>query len=202
MLTTTYAFLSLSMEQKKLHILLSSAQQLLQINSDPQRLDGATLKSVVKKFARLAASCRKRKLEMYVVPAVQSATHQFDQRLSDMESSRVIARQILDLVKSWARAVPVENNDNTASVYASIERSCTHLRERLAMEENELLPLAQRVISNDQWFTLGAQFLVADTARKSHHTSRRDEPAKIDSRNIVLNDPLISLAVSGYAYSH
>ncbi|QRX83745.1 hypothetical protein [Glaciimonas sp. PAMC28666] len=202
MLTTTYAFLSLSMEQKKLHTLLFSAQQLLQINSDRQRLDDETLKSVVKKFARLAAACRKRKLEMYVVPAIQNATHQFDQRLSDMASSRIIARQLLDRVKSWARPASHENDDHRVNVYAAIERACNQLRERLAMEEKELLPIAQRVISNDQWFALGAQFLVADTARKPYNGSRREEYAKVDSRDISLNDPLISLAVSGYAYSH
>lgn len=201
MLTTTYAFLSLSMEQKRLHFLLSAAQQSLQINSDRQRLDVATLKSVIKQFSRLAALCRKRKIETYVIPAIQSATHQADRRLSEMESSKVIGRKILDAVKAWAKVSSERNSEDTTDLYSSIERSCNNLMERLAMEEGELLPLAQRIISNDEWFAMGARFLATDMPKKMRRQTVRTEPAKVESRNVILSDPLISLVVSGYAYS-
>ncbi|MDY7546664.1 hypothetical protein QN360_04290 [Glaciimonas sp. CA11.2] len=201
MLTTTYAFLSLSMEQKRLHFLLSAAQQLLQINADRQRLDVATRKSVIKQFSRLAAGCRKRKIETYVIPAIQSVTHQADRRLSEMESSKVIGRKILDEVKAWAKVSSERSSNDTTELYSSIERSCNNLLKRLAMEEEELLPLAQRIISNDEWFAMGAHFLATDIPKKMRRQTDHIKPTKVESRSVILSDPLISLVVSGYAYS-
>ncbi|KAF3999788.1 hypothetical protein [Glaciimonas immobilis] len=207
MLTRTYALLSLSIEQKRVHNLLSSAQHLLQISVVDQRLDNSTLKLVIKKFARLAASCRKRKVDIYILPALRNATHQADARLGQMASSRLIGRQLLDAVKAWAKLVIDGNETETTLMHALIVRRCDDLLDRLTTEEIELLPLAQQVISNDVWFDMGAEFLLTDTVRKAHQSAARTalnratSPHKTTASSLAFSDPLISLAVSGYAYS-
>ena len=200
MLTTTYAFLSLSIEQKRLHNLLSTVQRSLHISfMNRQRLDAATLKPVVEQCTKLDASCRSRKIERYVIPAIQKATKEADPLLAQLESSTSIGRRILDSVKKWVRLAMQQRTMEMAALYASIEHYCNNLLERLAKEEKELLPLAQRVISSDEWFAMGAQFLSIDT----EHTElgqASDSPAdasEADSVVLSLSDPLMSLVVGG-----
>jgi len=47
----------------------------------------------------------------------------------------------------------------------------TGLPRRLAKEEEELLPLAQRVISSEEWFAIAAQFLSLDAENKARQQS-------------------------------
>ncbi|MFD2273460.1 hypothetical protein ACFS07_26860 [Undibacterium arcticum] len=56
-------------------------------------------------------------------------------------------------------------------MYSSIELYCNNLLQRLTKEEDELLPLAQRVISSDEWFAIGAQFLSLDAENKARRQS-------------------------------
>ena len=87
MLTATYALISLSVEQKKAHNLLSTVQQLFQNSSaDRQRIDPAILESVVSQFTKLDESCHRRKVEVYVIPAIQKATKEADPLLAELES--------------------------------------------------------------------------------------------------------------------
>ncbi|MGS0741001.1 hemerythrin domain-containing protein [Glaciimonas sp. GG7] len=193
MLTTTYAFLSLSTEQKRVHNLLSSAQQLLHSFANRQRLDAATLTSVIDQFAKLDGSCHRRKIETYVIPAVQQATQEANLLLAELQASNTIARQLLDSVQEWVRLSLAHSAIEITEFYALIERYCNVLLERLAKEEKELLPLAQRVLSNDAWFAIGAQFLSTDVVRKplSNHIDR------FDSDNLALSDALMTLVVGG-----
>jgi len=202
MLTTTYAFLSLSMEQKRLHSLLSATQQLLQISSaNKQHLDPATLASVGEQFAKLDVSCRTRKVEMYIIPAVQKATKEADPLLAELESSNALGRRILDSVKEWVRLALVQNPVEMSELYSSIERYCNNLLERLTKEENELLPLAQRVISSDEWFVMGAQFLAMDTEHRARRQTADSRANMAGSVSLTLSDPLMSLVIGNDAHA-
>lgn len=203
MLTTTYAFLSLSMEQKRLHNLLSAAQQLLQLSSaNKQQLDSATLASVGEQFAKLDASCRTRKVELYVIPAVKKATKEADPLLAELESSNAIGRRILASVKEWVRLALAQKPTEMGELYSSIELYCNNLLDRLAKEEKELLPLAQRVIASDEWFAMGAKFLSMDTEKKTRRQTRRADVSKAGTGILTLSDPLMSLVVGGDAYAN
>jgi len=200
MLTTTYAFLSLSIEQKRLHNLLSTVQRLVR-NSfmNRQRLDAATLKPVVDHCAKLDASCRSRKIERYVIPAIQKATREADPLLAQLETSTCIGRRILAYAKRWVRLALQQRTMEMAELYILIERYCNNLLERLTKEEKELFPLAQRVISSDEWFAMGAQFLSIDTepdALREVADSAADA-SESDAVVLSLSDPLMALVVGG-----
>jgi len=170
MLTTTYVLISLSAEQKRAHHLLSTVQQLFQNSSpDRQRTDPAILESVARQVARLDASCHRRKVEVYVIPAIQHATTEGDALLAELEAFSAMGLRILDSVREWVRQAFAQGVTEVKELYASVERYCDNLLRRLAKEEEELLPLAQRVISRDDWFAIGAQILSLDaetTARQ------------------------------------
>jgi len=44
----------------------------------------------------------------------------------------------------------------------TIDLYCQNLLKRLDKEEQELLPLAQKVISSEEWFEIGSKFLAQD----------------------------------------
>jgi len=194
-LTTTYAFLSLSIEQQKLRNLLSETQQLFQVNSaNRQHLDASALTTAVDQFTRLDLSCHKRKIEMYVIPAVQKATREADTLLGELESSNMLRRRIHDSVMDWAKPAlaPRLMAMGMGELYSSIDLYCDNLHDRLTKEEKELLPLAKRVISSDDWFSMGTRFLSLDT---EHMPRRRaaDSRARAGSGAAPLSDPLMWL---------
>ena len=202
MLTTTYAFLSLSMEQKRLHNLLSAAQHLLQISSlNKQHLAPEVLVLIGEQFAKLDASCRTRKVEKFVIPAVQKATNEANTLLAELESSNILGRRILVSVKEYVRLALEKKLVEMSELYSSIEHYCNNLLERLAKEEKELLPLAQRVISGDEWFAMGAQFLAMDTELKGRRPAADTSSRKTSSISLTLSDPLMSLVVGDGAYA-
>ena len=160
MLTTTYALISLSVEQKRAHKLLSTVQELTQNSSaDRQRPDPVILESVVSQLARLDESCHRRKVEVYLIPALQHATKEADSLLAELESLSAAGLRILESVREWVRKAFDQGVTEVKELYWSIEQYCNNLLQRLAKEEDELLPLAQRVISSEEWFAIGAQFL-------------------------------------------
>ncbi|WP_211463258.1 hemerythrin domain-containing protein [Collimonas silvisoli] len=172
MLTTTYALISLSVEQKRAHKLLSTVQQLFQNSSaDRQRTNPAILESVVSQLARLDASCHRRKVEIYVIPAIQKATKEADSLLAELESLSATGLRILESVRKWVRQAFDQGVTEVKELYSSIELYCNNLLQRLVKEEQELLPLAERVISSEEWFAIGAQFLSLYAENKTHQQS-------------------------------
>jgi len=149
-------------EQKRVHNLLSTVQQLFQNSSDRQRIDPAILESVVSQLTKLDESCHRRKVEVYVIPAIQKATKEADPLLAELESLRAIGLRILGAVKERLRQTFGHRVIEVKELYSSIELYCNNLLQRLTKEEEELLPLAERVISSEEWFAIGTQFLSLD----------------------------------------
>src|SRR5713226_6047884 len=142
MLTATYALISLSVEQKRAHNLLSTVQQLFQNSSaDRRRIDPVMLESVVSQLAKLDESCHRRKVEVYVIPAIQKATKEADPLLAELESLRAIGLRILGSVKDRLRQAFDQRVIAVKDLYSSIELYCNNLLQRLTKEEQELLPL-------------------------------------------------------------
>jgi hemerythrin-like domain-containing protein len=167
MLTGTYALLSLSAEQKKVHNLLSTVQQLFQNScADRRCIDPVILESVVSQLAKLDESCHRRKVEVYVIPAIQKATKEADSLLAELESLSAIGLGILGSVREWVRQGFDQGVIKVKALYSSIELYCNNLLQRLTREEEELWPLAKRVISSEEWFLIGAKFLSLDAESK------------------------------------
>lgn len=164
MLTTTYSLLSLSVEQKSVHKLLSSIQQLAQDSwPDKRCIDPPILESVISQLTKLDEFFRQRKLEIYVIPAIRKATQEADSLLIELESLSAIGLAILESVRQQGSNQSVTE---VKTLHSSIELYCNHLFRRLSKEKDELWPLAQRVISSGEWFSIGIQFLSIDTESK------------------------------------
>lgn len=176
MLIATYALLTLSVEQKKERSFISDIQSYLQRNAGkPQEIDPACLKSQLLELTRFAESRHRRKVAGGLMPAVRKATREADRLLADLESLRRLGSKML---RSMHQAFRLEVGHGIAQIKQlcqMMEHYCQNLLERLTKEEEELLPLAQRVISSEGWFKIGALFL-------SHH-------AGTDERKVLARAP-------------
>src|SRR5580704_17434182 len=93
MLTLTYALVALSVEQKKVQGRLLELQQGLQKErSRKLNAEQSELESLLADFVLLDDACRSRNMELYVLPAIRSATQEADALLADLETMTSIGR--------------------------------------------------------------------------------------------------------------
>lgn len=169
MLTLTYALVALSVEQKKVQGRLLELQQGLQRERSHINVGGRTeLESLLADFVLLDDACRSRNIELYVLPAIRSATTDADALLADLETMTSIGRITLRNLRTKLRNVGQHGACDFNDFLDSLESYCQNLMKRLTTEESQILPLAQRVISNDEWFDIAAKFISHESERRGN----------------------------------
>jgi hypothetical protein len=169
MLTLTYALVALSVEQKKVQGRLLELQQGLQKERSHINVGGRTeLESLLADFVLLDDACRSRNIELYVLPAIRSATQEADALLADLETMTSIGRITLRNLRTKLRNVGQHGAYDFNDFIDCLESYCQNLMKRLTTEELQILPLAQRVISNDEWFDIAAKFISHESERRGN----------------------------------
>lgn len=178
MLTLTYALVALSVEQKKVQSRLLELQQGLQKERSRAQIGGqAECESLLADFVLLDDACRSRNIELYVLPAVRSATTEADALLMEIETLTSICRIILRNLRGNLRKVGQQGAREMNDFFDSLESYCQTLMKRLTTEELHILPLAQRVISSDEWFDIAAKFISHESEK---HGSKSFDPEATD----------------------
>lgn len=189
MLTATYAILALSVEQKKAISIFSTLHQYFQSGSaNLPGIDPHSLESVLNQIAQFDQSCQRRRVNVYVIPAIQRATKAADALLVELESLSSLGTHILRAALERLRLSVEQGVIQIRELCFAMERYCHSLLQRLAKEETELFPLAQRIITSEEWFAIGASFLSRDaktTNSTDFHMLRRTQsgPLKLSRRN-------------------
>jgi hemerythrin-like domain-containing protein len=166
MLLATYALLTLLIEQKEERRFIARIQNYLaRFAGRPNDIDASFLESQLDKLAVLAESRHKRKLDNCVIPAVRKATDDAAPLLEVLEKLNRSGMAILRDMRESLRLATVNGTQQIAQLFSALDDYCKNLLERLAREENELLPLAQRVIPGETWFTIGTTFMAQDADR-------------------------------------
>jgi hypothetical protein len=166
MLTLTYALVALSVEQKKVQGSLLELQHRMQREKSRGVLaDIGNFETLLKQFLHLDETCRFRNIELYVLPAIRSATSDADSILAEIEALTSMGRIILKNVGTRMRQAFAQGALEVEDLCNSLEMYSQQLMKRLTMEETHLLPVAQRVISSDEWFDIAAQFISHESER-------------------------------------
>jgi hemerythrin-like domain-containing protein len=160
MLTATYALMTLSVEQKKERSFVSRILHYLQANAaQPDRIDPVQLKSQLDELTRFAEARHKHKLEVCIIPAVREASADAAPLLADLDSLSRTGSKMLRTLRRRLRLAFAHGSVHIHGLCRTMQRYCENVLARLAKEEQELLPLAQRVVSSERWFTIGTTFL-------------------------------------------
>lgn len=169
MLTVTYALVTLSVEQKKSRNILSTLQQQIQSCAEKRGpADRSFIESILYQLVQFDEACRWRNLELYVIPALSRATTEAQALIAELELLSSAGENILRSVRCRLWQAFEQGSDGLKDLCGAMDHYCHSLFQRLAKEEDELLPMAQRIISNDEWFDIAAQFISHDAETHAH----------------------------------
>lgn len=163
MLVATYALLTLSIEQKKERNFILRLQHYLHtVSRKPHEMDHAYIASQLDELTHFAETRHQLKVEGCLMPAVRNATADAELLLADLESLSRLGGGMLRAARRCLRRTFRRRSTQIKFLCRTIDLYCQNLLKRLAKEEDELLPLAQRVISSEEWFVIGTMFLSHD----------------------------------------
>ena len=163
MLTATYTLVALSVEQAKVRVSLQSLQQQIDTNFMHQSaLTPGQVGYACDAVKRMYESCHWRKLDMFLIPAIRSATRKADELLQNLDELGRAAADAVGVLAIRLGAAAVDTGAKVSQFCAAIEAFCSATLKRLELEEKFLFPVARSVISGEAWFSIANQLLAHD----------------------------------------
>lgn len=185
MLTLTYALVALSVEQKKVQGRLLELQQSVQRERNREEtIEQAKAESLLTDFLQLDDACLSRNVELFVLPAIRCATPEANSLLADIETLTSTGRIILKNLRKTAAQGVLEIDD----FFEFLEMYCETLMKRLTIEELHILPLAQRVISSEEWFDIAAKFISHESEKHPKKSFEREMASMFPASHVAAND--------------
>lgn len=175
MLTATYSIIALKAEQNRARWTFSTLQQyILSCLRNLRQAGGAEVEAVLDHLSQFEQYCHRRKMEVFVIPALRQFTREADALLDEIaalgEASLALLRALREKLLQAIRSGSATFDE----ICASLEQCCAHFYRWLAREE-ELVQIAQRVIPGDAWFGIAASFLSQDAKALKLKESLVDE---------------------------
>jgi hypothetical protein len=168
MLTATYTLVALSVEQTNMRVSLHAVQQLVQKSYARQSaLTEGQADYVCDTLRRLYESCQGRKLDRFLLPALQRAGAGAEPLLCELDMLSRSATEALGAACRLA-AGSIDDEDGVDAFCLAVERFCLALELRFDREERELFPIARSVIAGEAWFAVANQMLAYDAYREEH----------------------------------
>lgn len=194
MLTATYTIATLLVEQNKTRLGLFALQKCIENNATfPQNMGANKLESVLDALDWFHAHCHQRKVEIELVPAIRkNSTKEADALLAELESLNLMGLSVLESIRNQWRPAIEQQIGKTQDMYDAMKTYCDTLFKKLDKEEQELFPMAARVISVDEWFEIADKLL--------HENNPKSEA---QPTGIALNPKSVKKSVTqASAYSH
>ena len=169
MQTTGYSPVMLAGEQQSARRILDKLMQCLRSDAW-QAHDGIDLdwlETAFNKLLMIDRYCHERKIERYVIPAIRRASTDADALLDRLETLSVEALRILRYAYDQIQRAADGGEIASEMLIAVMELYCLRMLERLALEEDELFPVASRILSNDDWFRIAARCLSESGVQRS-----------------------------------
>lgn len=163
MLTATYSLVAISAEQDKTRSRLSRLQQYLHSSwKGLQVIDFSFLEAAVGKLQQFDSFFRMRKLELYLLPALRGVSRETEMLAAELDALSAKGMGILSNVGEKLADVIETSAVKVNEICHAIQSYCDCITIRIEKEERELIPLARRIFSIDDWFAIAAQFLAYD----------------------------------------
>ncbi|SFF94258.1 Hemerythrin HHE cation binding domain-containing protein [Duganella sp. CF458] len=189
MLTATYTLVALSVEQANVRLSLLSFQKYVQSTLlHQQRLSLSQLEYACETLERLYQACHWRKIELYLIPALQNATEQANQLLDELSRLNQSALSVIRQLQAELDSAVECSEQQVREICESIETFCTVLLQRLEKEEKELFAIARATIGGEAWFDIANKFLAHDAqvveARRVPASAEKDRKALSQAKQV------------------
>jgi hypothetical protein len=165
MLMATYALSTLLIEQQRERTSIQHLQSYVERLLDPREFDCAALARRSEELISLAELRHQARLEHSLLPALRVASEEAATSLGTLDNLHRAAIDMLPRMRSVLRPTGDFGQQHLAGACRMVQAYCQNLLERLACEENVLLPLAQRILPSEAWFQMGSEFLQQDAQR-------------------------------------
>lgn len=160
MLTTTYALAVISIEQQQIRNALSQLGHCLHGGlRELARANMEDLRTVHDLLIGFDNAFRLRKVEMHIVPAIREVMSNASGLLGELKALSDEATSALESMCTPLLPVLFCSRSKAAALALLVERYCQSLLKRLAKEEEQLLPLARRLLSEHEWFVIAVNCL-------------------------------------------
>lgn len=172
MLTATYSIVAIAAEQDKARHMLGRLQQHMETAwKGLQRIDFGMLDATFNRLMHFEHFCRSRKIERYLMPALRRFGRDGEVLVAELDNLGSKATGILRAVGEQLSSVFDQGLARAGELCHSMELYCRHASIRLEREERELLPLARRLLTVEDWFGIAAQCLSETSGSwKAGHT--------------------------------
>jgi hypothetical protein len=161
MLTTTYSMVVLSSEQQNTRRILGKLERSLHNAAllCAGGVDRVWLESVLHKLMKVDKVFHERKVERYVIPALRSVPEEVAGLLDRLDTFCSDAMRILLCACSQFEQAATGIVTDIGALVSTIELYCRQMFALLALEEDELFPVARRQLSNETWFQIATSCL-------------------------------------------
>jgi hemerythrin-like domain-containing protein len=182
MLTTTYSMVAIAVERDKTRGGLHRLQQYLQAAwKGLQDIDFAFLDTILDKLRQLDNYCHVRKIEVHLIPALRRASMEAQALLVELDALNARCESALQAAAKYFVSAIEMQSVKASEICNAIELYCNSLFIRLEKEEKELLPLAQRLLSIEDWFAIASQFLADDANSAGRRRQSSTAPRRAES---------------------
>jgi hypothetical protein len=166
MLLATYALSTLLIEVQSERTSIEGLQEFLERPLDAEQFDCAALARRSEELIALAESRHQSRLELSLFPALRTASAEAAATsLGTLENLRRAGLDMLPRIRSVLRPTADMGQQQVVRACRMVRDYCQNLLDRLACEENVLLPLAQKILPSEAWFQVGSEFLQQDAQR-------------------------------------
>lgn len=179
MLTTNYSIIALSSEQQNARRILGQLRQCLHnaVWHDAGSINLDWLENVFNKLMMIDRYCHERKIERYVIPAIRRVSTDSDVLLGQLDAMSDEAVRMLRYAYDQIQLLAEGDGVDLEMLIAAMDLYCEQMLERLTLEEQELFPVARRLLSDQEWFRLAAYCL--SNARAQPYACRPPSSANV-----------------------
>jgi hypothetical protein len=165
MLLTTYALSTLLIEQKGERASIERLQAYLAGPAAAMEFDRAELARRSEKLIRLAELRHYTRLEHSLLPALRIASAEAINAVGVLVNLRRAGLAMLPRMRFVLHPHAGAEQLQLGHTCRMVKAYCHNLLERLACEEEVLLPMARRILPSEAWFKMGSEFLEQDAQR-------------------------------------
>lgn len=192
MLTETYALVAITAEQQNMRRVLSNLKESIDDNFlDRQNVEPDEIESMLNKLVLVERYFHARAVVRSVIPSIRHATTAKEDLLSELDALSAHAKLILQNLREGSQSSANLSSLRIEKLHFSMQQFCQILLKRLDQEEAELFPLAQQVLTPDEWFEVATHCLLSERDNRSRNQlqqlsesdlSRRSTRAGIERR--------------------
>jgi hemerythrin-like domain-containing protein len=168
MLLATYAMAILTIEQKCERTSIQRLQHCLAQSVIANEFDSFAVTVEAERLIQFAER-HWRRLENSLIPALREASSEAVASLQTIEQLGRCGLEMLPLLRKALRPTADFGQQQIVRACRTVNSYCHNLLQRLACEEQQLLPLAHRVLPMEAWLKVGTEFLVQDAQHTAQH---------------------------------